>query len=190
MSTIPQPVCTRTVVRRLLAEGWSRSCIAEHLGVTKGTVSYHARRVGAAIDERCARRYDWAAVQRLYDMGVSIAECERAFGFSRSSWHAAVGRGVLVPRPHGMPFERLLAAETPRSRGHLKRRLLGAGLLPDCCDTCGLVEWRGAPLSLALHHRNGVRDDNRLENLQLLCPNCHSQTDTFSGRNRARGRGA
>jgi hypothetical protein len=39
-------------------------------------------------------------------------------------------------------------------------------------------------LSLALHHRNGDGEDNRLENLELLCPNCHSQTDTFAGRNR------
>ena len=48
---------------------------------------------------------------------------------------------------------------------------------------CGLTSWRGKPLALALHHINGDRLDNRLENLALLCPNCHSQTDNFSGRN-------
>lgn len=52
------------------------------------------------------------------------------------------------------------------------------------CEKCGLDEWRGSPLSLALHHVNGDRHDNRLANLQLLCPNCHSQTDNFAGRNR------
>lgn len=50
------------------------------------------------------------------------------------------------------------------------------------CEGCGLTTWRDRPLSLALHHINGEGSDNRLENLSLLCPNCHSQTENFSGR--------
>jgi hypothetical protein len=65
-------------------------------------------------------------------------------------------------------------------------RLIAAGRLENRCEECGISEWRGRPLSLDLHHRNGVKDDNRLENLTLLCPNCHRQTDTFAGRNRRR----
>ena len=56
------------------------------------------------------------------------------------------------------------------------------------CEVCGLREWRGVALSLALHHVNGDRDDHRVSNLQLLFPNCHSQTDTFAGRNGHRRR--
>ncbi|HWF50270.1 MAG TPA: HNH endonuclease [Solirubrobacteraceae bacterium] len=55
------------------------------------------------------------------------------------------------------------------------------------CERCGLIDWQGDPLTLALHHINGERHDNRLENLMLLCPNCHSRTDTYAGRN-GRGR--
>jgi 5-methylcytosine-specific restriction endonuclease McrA len=57
------------------------------------------------------------------------------------------------------------------------------GLTPPNCECCGISEWLDRPLSLALHHINGDGHDNRLENLQLLCPNCHSQTDNFAGRN-------
>jgi len=66
----------------------------------------------------------------------------------------------------------------------LKRRLVEEGLLAPRCASCGLGEtWEGAPLVLHLDHINGDRTDNRLENLRFLCPNCHSQTETYCGRN-------
>ena len=51
-------------------------------------------------------------------------------------------------------------------------------------------EWRGKPLSMELHHVNGDGRDNRLENLRLLCGNCHAQTDNWGGRGRKRRRQA
>lgn len=75
-------------------------------------------------------------------------------------------------------------------RGHLKLRLIAEGLKEPRCEECGLAEWRGRPLSIAIHHVNGDGQDNRLENLVFLCPNCHSQTDTFGGRNGHRRRNA
>jgi DNA-binding CsgD family transcriptional regulator len=177
-------VHTRERVAELLALGVSRAETARRLELSKATVSYHARRLGHEVDVRCARRYDWAAVQCFYDGGKSVAECVEAFGFSKQTWHAAVNAGRVVPRPTVTPIAALCVAETPRSRGNLKRRLIREGLKEERCEGCGLHRWQGRPLPLALHHVNGDRDDNRLENLEILCPNCHALTANFSGRNR------
>jgi 5-methylcytosine-specific restriction endonuclease McrA len=132
------------------------------------------------------RRYDWSEVQKFYDLGHSYRDCRARFGFSSMAWQKAKVRGDIRPRGRGMPVDQLLAA--PRDRMHVKRRLLALGLLENRCGKCGITEWLGAPLSMHLDHINGVRDDHRLENLRMLCPNCHSQTPTYAGRNVRRAR--
>lgn len=82
-----------------------------------------------------------------------------------------------------IPIESVLVENNPKHTNWLKNKILKAHLLPKECAICHIAEWLGNPLSLQLDHINGVRDDNRLENLRLLCPNCHSQTDTFAGKN-------
>ncbi len=69
---------------------------------------------------------------------------------------------------------------------HLKDRLLKEGIKEYKCENpeCGLSEWHGKPIICELHHINGDSTDNRIENLIILCPNCHSQTEHFRGRNR------
>jgi DNA-binding CsgD family transcriptional regulator len=180
---VPRKVNTRERVAALLADGWGRNAIARELGVTRSTVTYHARRLGEEVDARCARRYDWDEIQRYYDAGHSVRDCQDHFGFSRQTWHAAVNRGAVVARPHALPLDQLLTAGVYRSRFNLKLRLVRAGLKQKVCENCGIASWNGRPITLALHHVNGDRYDHRIENLQLLCPNCHSQTDTFAGRN-------
>ncbi len=68
----------------------------------------------------------------------------------------------------------------------LIRRLLALGWTYACL-WCGIATWRGKSLTLHVDHINGVHSDNRLENLRFLCPNCHSQTDTFCNRTRPPG---
>jgi hypothetical protein len=133
------------------------------------------------------RKYDWAVIQAEYDAGASIRKCANKFGFFMQAWAKAVGRGEIKPRLPGMPIEELLASSR-RSRGHVKVRLLRAGILENQCARCGLTEWEGGRLSMHLDHINGVRNDHRLENLRMLCPNCHSQTPTYGGRNLRRNR--
>jgi 5-methylcytosine-specific restriction endonuclease McrA len=133
-----------------------------------------------------ARRYDWDAVRAYYESGHSMTQCMSEFGFSRNAWWDAIRRGVISPRPRLEPIEAVLRRGKRRNRTHVKLRLFGAGLKKPRCEQCGLTEWCAKPLALELHHINGDGVDNRLENLQLLCPNCHSQTDTWGGRNRGR----
>lgn len=62
----------------------------------------------------------------------------------------------------------------------LKKRLIEETGMVNQCNECGILpEWNGRRLVLQLDHINGIRTDNRIENLRFLCPNCHSQTDTF-----------
>lgn len=68
---------------------------------------------------------------------------------------------------------------------NLKQKLYKAGLKQPVCECCGINNiWNGKELSLHLDHINGINNDNRLENLRILCPNCHSQTETYAGRNK------
>lgn len=84
-----------------------------------------------------------------------------------------------------IPLEEILVENSKFSnRGQIKRKLFEAGMMENVCSSCGLgPEWNGKPITLQLDHINGVGDDHRIENLRILCPNCHTQTDSFAGRN-------
>jgi len=83
-------------------------------------------------------------------------------------------------------IEEILVSHTPINvkGSDIKPKLIKFKLKEDICEHCGQTAiWQNQPLSLQLHHKNGNNKDNRLENLEILCPNCHSQTGTYGNKN-------
>lgn len=78
----------------------------------------------------------------------------------------------------------ILTKNTRCQSSRLKIRLVKCGLLKDQCEMCGLLPiWNGMPITLQLDHRNGDHEDNRIENLRVICPNCHTQTSNYGSKN-------
>lgn len=94
------------------------------------------------------------------------------------------GKSYLAnKKPDKISEQDILRENCKHQRTVLRRYVIKNNLIPYKCAICGCTEWQGKTLSLELDHINGINNDNRLENLRFLCPNCHSQTSTYGSRN-------
>ena len=89
-------------------------------------------------------------------------------------------------KTHGpkRPLKEYFSNEFRITSNSLRKRLIKEGYKEHKCECCGITEWNGQPAPIELDHINGNHHDNRLENLRILCPNCHAQTDTYRGKNK------
>ncbi|MBR4977846.1 MAG: HNH endonuclease [Bacteroidales bacterium] len=99
--------------------------------------------------------------------------------FRGQGWNVGLN---FKPNP-AISIDKILVKESTFQSYKLKNRLLNEGLKSHICECCGLKTWQDKQIPLELHHINGDNRDNRLENLQLLCPNCHALTDSYRGKN-------
>lgn len=99
--------------------------------------------------------------------------------FMGQAWRRGDRRPTVPPRP----LSEVLVVGRLERTSRLRERLIREGLKGRSCELCHRGSWNGRPIPLELDHVNGRRDDNRIANLRLLCPNCHAQTDTYRGRN-------
>lgn len=111
----------------------------------------------------------------------------RVFNIDTSHFTGGAGSGAKLRgriSKNRRPLESVLKENSDYQSNKLRKRLLDSGHFTHKCGSCLNTSWMNLPIPLELDHINGIRTDNRLENLRLLCPNCHALTSTYRGRNK------
>jgi hypothetical protein len=93
---------------------------------------------------------------------------------------------IKTPRNNAkIPIQEILEGKHPYYQTFkLNKRLIKENIMENKCNICGIDQWNDQPISLHLDHINGDSTNHKLKNLRFLCPNCHSQTSTYCGKNK------
>jgi hypothetical protein len=128
------------------------------------------------------------AIAETKSMAAAASSIDLEFKTFRSM---AKELGLYNPNPGGRgtsksryPIEDVFSNKVYVRPQDLRKRLVILGIKEEKCERCGISEWRGRKAPLELHHVDGIRENNALENIEILCPNCHAQTDNYKGKNK------
>lgn len=155
------------------------------------------------------KKADWSkeTLEKAVKTSNNVAECLRSLGLISGSNQNTFWKYIGIHYIDTSHFEvkggkkhsrasttktsntsELLVQDSPVGTATVKKRILQEQLIDYKCFLCGLEDtWNDQPIVLHLDHINGDNRDNRLQNLRFLCPNCHSQTDTYCGKNSDHG---
>ena len=134
---------------------------------------------------------------KIVNESNSMAEAASKLGIHFNTFKRHTSRlGIYKPNQGGkrgkkrgtikIPTNEILNGEHPHFQTFkLKNRLLREGIIENKCEICGISDWNDKQLNCELDHKDGDRTNHKLENLRILCPNCHSQTDTYRSKNRS-----
>ena len=192
------------VHRRLGLRPGKYAALIRHLERVGADYPHLMVSVDGRVRPRHAREWTDDELRAVVARSLSISDVVRALGHRPNGgmhrWVAARIRASGIDTEHFDPFawtrnrdvvrrptvrlEEILVCGSVYPSSALRKRLIAAGLKDAQCEECGLRDWRGRPITLQLDHVNGDHSDNRLENLRILCPNCHAQTDTWCSRGR------
>ena len=141
---------------------------------------------------KSAVQVSYSIAQALTKLGVSprggnyrvFKKFEKLYEIDTSHF---TGQGHLRGKTHNfntIPLGEILVKDYEYSSNKLRKRLISEGIKEHKCECCGLNEWLGEPIPLELDHIDGDHYNNILENLKILCPNCHAKTPTYRGKNK------
>jgi len=152
------------------------------------------------------KKYKKTQIESIVKENYSVAECLRKLNLRPAGgnykWFKFYTKTNNIDTSHftgkGWSFGKKISYENRKlplnlilvenssysSSNHLKKRLLKEGLKKHQCETCNNTTWNGFKIPLELEHCNGDNTDNRIENLKVLCPNCHAQTPFYRGKNK------
>jgi len=151
------------------------------------------------------KNYDEEKLKLIIKDSKSFADVARKMNYARASGFLLVKKFIkeynidishfdtqqeqwrksLISLKNTIPLEQILIENSTYNRNHLKKRLYKENIKKEKCEMCGQGPiWMGKKISLILDHINGVRNDNRINNLRIVCPNCNASLDTHCGKNK------
>ena len=153
------------------------------------------------------RKWDLEVLPEIVKNSLSIAQVLRKLGLKPAGGNYTqvqryitelsldtshfTGQGHLRGKTHDYtkkPLSFYLVKGKQVQSHKLKLRLIDEGIFQHRCNRCGITEWNGLPTPIELEHIDGDHHNNELNNLELLCPNCHAQTATYRGKNKSKPR--
>lgn len=191
-------------IKKLYEQGYSYGEISKELGITKELVKYYCsspiEKQKITRGENLKEKYKDIIVDLLPNV-TNIHQICRAIGWRGTNTRYAMINKVIEennldtshfeqwPGKRGekripLTKEDIFCNPTKmKNKAKIKDKIFKFELKSYQCEKCGLSEWQGEKIPLEVHHINGNNQDNRIENLQLLCPNCHALTDNYCGKN-------
>lgn len=140
-------------------------------------------------------RYTEEEIKEIFESSTSYREAMMKLGYAVSGSAHETMKGLVKrfdldvshftgksQQKPTVPIERYLNNEAKINSSRLRPRLIKEGYFEHKCNRCGLTEWMGEPIPLELHHKDGDNLNNNLDNLEIICPNCHTFTDGYRNR--------